>query len=154
MLALLQSSCAVSCGASLEVVTAKVGDRFVIGPQLFAQPHQFHVALRPLIQAPARPSAVQIGVNVKAVHGTSEFCRELALAHVRYLLSGLRVFPLRSRQILHLYSWRRRLGNRVQRSHIHRILGLVRQRAVEQRFPAGTTRSSARALEVVSSEGQ
>jgi hypothetical protein len=41
--------------------------------------------------------------NVKAVNGTSEFCRELALAHVRYLLSGLRVLPLRSRQTLHLY---------------------------------------------------
>jgi hypothetical protein len=38
-----------------EVVTPKVGDRFVIGPQLLEQPHQFHVALRLLLQAPARP---------------------------------------------------------------------------------------------------
>jgi len=41
--------------------------------------------------------------NVKAVNETSEFCRELALVHVRYLLSGLRVLPLRSRQTLHLH---------------------------------------------------
>jgi len=41
--------------------------------------------------------------NVQALNGTSEFGRELALTQVRYLLAGLRVLPLRSRQPLPLY---------------------------------------------------
>jgi hypothetical protein len=46
-----------------EVVMAQVSDRLVIGPRLFEQPHQFHVALRLLLYAPARPYAVKITVN-------------------------------------------------------------------------------------------
>jgi hypothetical protein len=47
------------------VVTPNVGARVVLGPQLVEQPYPFHLALPLLRQAPARPSAVEIAVNVQ-----------------------------------------------------------------------------------------